>query len=78
MLLLAVVIGFFGDYCWARWVLSCHEKRPFAAANWSLLIFTTSITYVYFIAEGHWYLLGGYIVGSYIGTFMAVKYESNS
>jgi len=66
-------VGIFGDFAWAKWSENCSKKKPYLAANWSFMIYVFSLAYTMSIVEGKWQLVIAYLIGSYIGTVLAVK-----
>jgi len=70
---LVVFIGWFTDFCFAKYTQHTAQYNPFYAANWGTLVFIGGITYVYYVAEGQWMLLVCYMVGSYIGSYQGAK-----
>jgi len=71
--LLLFLAGIGGDYCWAKWTKASNNSQPYVAANWSFMIYVFSLAYTVSIVEAKWFAVGFYLVGSYIGTVLAVR-----
>ena len=73
MIPLAFLIGVATDYVWAMWHRACAQKRPVRAANWSIGIFLCGMCWVWFIASDQWLCVAFYILGAWLGTYLAVR-----
>lgn len=73
--LLSLGLGFFGDLFWARWSAAVAEKRAFAAANWSGLIYICGLFYFLLIVDQQFIQVACYFFGSYLGTYLGVCWQ---
>jgi hypothetical protein len=71
--IVAFVLGFLTDIVWARWAISTKLNKAFAAANFTIFIYLFGLIYTLFIIEKNLLLVGMYILGGWIGTYLAVK-----
>ena len=67
------VIGLISDYIYACYMLAVSERRPLAAANWSLIFTILWLAFTLSIIEKSIPLILAYLAGGYIGTFLATK-----
>ncbi len=65
-------LGFGTDFAWAKWTVASNKHRPFIAANWSMVLFTSGLAYTLCVVDREWGLVVSYLVGGYIGTVIAV------
>lgn len=66
-------LGIGTDYAWTRWALASTNHQAVIAANWSVMIFVCGLMYTIQIVERNWVGVLLYIIGCWIGTFMAVR-----
>jgi hypothetical protein len=73
--IVAFILGFFTDLVWAKWAISTKTNRALAAANLSVFIYIFGLIYTLFIIEKNILLIGLYMFGGWVGTFMAVRHS---
>ena len=71
--LFAFIAGFSCDFFYTKWTEMCVKKHAFAASNWSALVYISSLCWTVIIVEEQYYMIVAYILGSYAGTYIAVK-----
>jgi len=74
--LIAFLLGFIGDFIWAKSAENVARGNPFQAATWLLLFNICGFTCVYFISKKQFVLVFLYLIGAWIGTFAAVRFQA--
>lgn len=71
------ILAFFGaiiiDYVWVCYYQSIGNGQAFKAANYSILIVIFGLFGSWLLIDKEWAALAAYIVGGYIGTYLAVR-----
>jgi hypothetical protein len=70
------VVGLVNDYIYARYMIAVADRKPFAAANWSLVFTLLWLVFALSIVEKSVPLISSYLVGGYLGTYFAVKFSA--
>jgi len=73
--IVAFALGFIGDFIWAKSAENVSKGNPVRSATWLMLFNICAFTCVYFISEKQFVLVLFYLVGAWIGTFVAVRFQ---
>lgn len=73
---LLAILGFGLDYIWALYTAAVAAKKPLPSAVWSVGIYLAGGISVISYTEDHWTLVP-LIIGSFFGTYTAVRREAN-
>ena len=71
--LIVFILGFLTDVVWANWAISVKKNSPIAAANLSVLIYIFGLMYTLVIIDKNLFLIFMYLLGGWLGTYLAVK-----
>lgn len=75
LILLCIIAFFLGlatDWIWTRWMQNVAVRNRIFAANWSVLVYVMSFLFTLLVVEQAWVPIGLYLVGGWIGTYLAV------
>ena len=64
------------DVCWAKYTFHLTNRHAVGAALWSALIMCFGGSIIIEYSKNHW-LLAAAVVGSFIGTYLVVKYSKH-
>lgn len=70
---ICLVLGLISDYVYACYMIAVTQRRPFAAANWSLIFTVLWLALALSIVVKSTPLISAYLVGGYIGTYLATR-----
>lgn len=71
----AFCAGLGSDFFFAQWTKATIDKRAFEASNWSLLTYLVALCYTLMIVNEKAFMIGAYIAGAYLGTYISVKWR---
>lgn len=71
----AFICGFAMDLVWALCVDAVTQRRPLTAANMSILLYLCSVVSTVLIIEKCFIAVAAYVLGGWIGTYLAVAYR---
>jgi hypothetical protein len=66
-------LGLATDWIWTRWMQNVAANNPIVAANWSVLVYVVGLMYTMLIIGHAWVPIAFYLVGGWIGTYLAVR-----
>lgn len=72
--MLAFISGVLYDAVWTLCVNAVAKHKPLMAANMSVLIFGCTALSTVLIIDSKWVPLSAFVLGSWSGTFIAVKW----
>ncbi len=72
--ILAFLLALISDWIWTRYFLAISKNAPFWAANYSIGIVLCGLFASWLLIDKAWLALVSYIIGGYIGTYLAVRY----
>jgi len=68
----AFISGFVMDLVWTLCITAVTQRRPFAAANFSAVLYVCTIVSTVLIVERCFIAVAAYIVGGWLGTYLIV------
>ncbi len=74
----AFILAFIVDAIWIWYYRAISDNKPFVAANFSILIVICSLFGSWLLIDKEYAALVTYIIGGYIGTYLAVRYGNKN